>query len=184
MTFPSRPVGIVRTTLAALLAAMSLSTSPLAFAECDNKDCNRTATGLGRSIAAKPVAPKPLPIIKQPWAIAQSASEMTIIIDPHGNVFTGTSRAGADRPVFRLNLQRINMQTGKPLEAAPGKPLPKLQARHYSVALAGTNGEFATVVDNHGNVYSGAIRPPVDIAPLLQAVRLVGGRTCDKVDCE
>ena len=101
---------------------------------------------------------------------------MTIIVDPYGNVFTGTSRATPDRPVFRLNLQRINMQTGQPVSAAPGKPLPKLQARHYSVALAGTNGEFATIVDNYGNVYSGAIRPPVDIAPLMQAVRLVGGR--------
>ena len=137
----------------------------------------------GRSVRAAP-APQPLPILKQPSAIAQSASELTIIVDPYGNVFTGTSRAGADRTVFRLNLQRISMQTGKPLEAAPGKPLPKLQVRHYSVALAGTNGEFAVIADNHGNVYSGAIRPPVDIAPLAQAVRLQGGRNCTKVDCE
>jgi hypothetical protein len=101
---------------------------------------------------------------------------MTIIIDPYGNVFTGTSRAGADRPVYRLNLQRINMQTGQPIEAAPGKPLPALQPRHYSVSLSGTNGEFAVIADNHGNVYSGAIRPPVDIAPLAQALRAAGGR--------
>ncbi len=180
MTKPSRLTTALRASLAAALVAFALPV----FATCDTKDCDRTADGLGRSIAAKPAAPKPLPIIKQSWAVAQSASEMTIIIDPHGNVFTGTSRAGADRPVFRLNLQRINMQTGLPITAGPGKPLPKLQARHYSVALSGTNGEFAVIADNYGNVYSGAIRPPVDIAPLLQAVRLVGGRECTKVDCE
>ena len=187
MTFPSRPAGIVRTILAALLAIASLAASPLASAQpvyqCDQKDCDRTAGGLGRSVKAAP-APQPLPIVKQPWAVAQSASEMTIVIDPHGNVFTGTSRVGADRPVFRLNLQRINMQTGQPVTSAPGKPLPKLQARHYSVALSGTNGEFAVIADNHGNVYSGAIRPPVDIAPLVQALRLQGGRDCNKVDCD
>ncbi len=176
-----------RGALAAVLAAASLATGTPAFAECDKKDCERTADGLGRSVKSAP-ATKALPIVKQPWAVAQSASEMTIVVDPYGNVFTGTSRAGADHPVFRLNLQRINMQTGQRLEAAPGMPLPKLQARHYSVALSGTNGEFAVIADNHGNVYSGAIRPPVDIALLVQAVRLQGGRDgnggCDKKDCE
>ncbi len=181
-----------RTALAILLAAGASLSYADGNGGCDKKDCERTAGGLGRALpsaAAKP--PAALPIVKQPWAIAQSASEMTIIIDPYGNVFTGISRAGADRPVFRLNLQRLsmqtNMQTGQPIAAAPGKPLPKLQARHYSVSLSGTNGEFAVIADNHGNVYSGAIRPPVDIAPLLQAVRLVGGRDpggCDKKDCE
>ena len=49
MTFPSRPAGIVRTILAALLAIASLAVSPLAFADCDNKNCDRTAGGLGRA---------------------------------------------------------------------------------------------------------------------------------------
>ena len=185
MNTPTRLATALRTTLAAALVAFAL---PI-FADpggCTNKDCERKPDDLGRAVKAAP-APQPLPIVKQPWAVAQSASEMLIVVDPYGNVFTGTSRAGADRPVFRLNLQRINMQTGQPVTATPGKPLPKLQARHYSVALSGTNGEFAVIADNHGNVYSGAIRPPVDIAPLTQAVRSQGGRDpggCDKKDCE
>ncbi len=171
MTAPSRLATTLRATLAAALVAFALPV----FANCDNKNCDRTADGLGRSVKVAP-APQPRPIVKQPWAVAQSTSEMTIIIDPYGNVFTGTSRATPDRPVFRLNLQRINMQTGQPVTAAPGKPLPKLQARHYSVALSGTNGEFAVIADNHGNVYSGAIRPRVDIASLAQALGAAGGR--------
>jgi hypothetical protein len=173
----------LRTTLAAALVAFALPVFADVRGGCDNKDCERTAGDLGRSVKAVP-APQALPIVKQPWAVAQSTSETTVIIDPYGNVFTGPARAGTDRPVFRLNLQRIDMQTGKPLTAAPGEALPKLQARHYSVALAGTNGEFAVIADNRGNVYSGSIRPPVDIAPLTQAVRSQGGRNCTKVDCE
>ncbi len=164
-----------RTTALAVLLAAGTSLSYADNGECTNKDCERTAGGLGRSVKAAP-APKPLPIVKQPWAIAQSASEMMIVVDPYGNVFTGTSRATADRPAFRVNLQRLGVPTGK--------PLPKLQPRHYSVALSGTNGEFAVITDNRGNVYSGAIRPPVDIALLVRAVRLQGGRQCDKVDCD
>ncbi len=176
MTTPFRLATALRTTLAAALVALALPVFADVRGGCDKKDCERKPDDLGRSIAAKPAAPKPLPIVKQPWAIAQSASEMTIVVDPYGNVFSGASRAGADSPVWRGNLQHLGAPTGK--------PLPKLQARRYSVALAGTNGEFAVIADNHGNVYSGAIRPPVDIAPLAQAVRLQGGRNCTKVDCE
>ena len=155
----------------ALVAAALLAATPLAFADCNNKDCDRTAGGLGRSAKAAPAA-QPLPVLRQPWAIAQSASGYVIVVDPWGNVFTGPAGGGAEAPEYRGNLQRVTKEKAY------------LQPRHYNVALGGANGEQATVVDNLGHVYAGPIRPPVAFAQVARAVRLQGGRNCDKKDCE
>ena len=155
----------------ALVAAALLAATPLASAECDNKNCDRTDRGLGRSAKAAPAA-KPLPVLPQPWAIAQSVSGYVIVVDPWGNVFTGPAGGGAEAPEYRGNLQRVTKEKAY------------LQPRHYNVALGGANGEQATVVDNLGHVYAGPIRPPVAFAQVARAVRLQGGRGCDKVDCE
>ena len=180
MNTPTRAAGVMhtarRTALAALLVATSLVASSLASAQpvyqCDKADCDRTAGGLGRSVKTAPAA-KPLPVVKHAWAIAQSVSGYMIVVDPWGNVFTGAVAEGPDAPVHRDNLQRMK-------DDKRGLPL---QVRHYSVALGGPNGEQATIVDNHGNVYAGPIRPPVAFAKMARALRLQGGRNCDKVDC-
>ena len=170
MTTPFRLATSLRTTLAAALVAFALPV----FADCDNKDCNRKPDDLGRSVKALP-AVKPLPVLRQPWAIAQSASGYVIVVDPWGNVFTGPAGGGADAPEYRENLQKIKKQGAV------------LQPRHYSVALGGANGERAMVVDNHGHVYAGPIRPPVAFAQVARAVRLQGGRApgdCDNKNCD
>ena len=72
MTTPTRPAGVMhtarrtalRTTLATALVAF---TFPV-FADnggCTNKDCERTAGGLGRSVKAAP-APQPYPSSSSP----------------------------------------------------------------------------------------------------------------------
>ena len=188
MNTPTRSAGVIHTArravLAALLATTSLVASSFASAQpvyqCEKSDCERTAGGLGRSVKAAPAAKplpvvKPLPVLRQPWAIAQSASGYVIVVDPWGNVFTGPAGGGAEAPEYRENLQKIKKQGAV------------LQPRHYSVALGGANGERAMVVDNHGHVYAGPIRPPVAFAQVARAVRLQGGRApgdCDNKNCD